>query len=118
MKCMEWKQMDLSRVMANGIGIAGQLPYIKELLSSYYECNAKARRVALFWELDAEGMSYFTRPAALLTMQSTSMVGTRLDGRVAHSRRRSCKFLPLPGCQSLTVVDSRLEALHTRPVLI
>lgn len=42
-------------LLATGVGIAGQLAYIKELLQLYHECEAKTRRIALFWELDAEG---------------------------------------------------------------
>jgi predicted ferric reductase len=42
-------------LFATDMGIAGQLPYIKELLELYRQCKAKTRRVALFWELEAEG---------------------------------------------------------------
>lgn len=42
-------------LVATGIGITGQLPYIKELLMPYRDCRAKTRRIVLLWELDAEG---------------------------------------------------------------
>lgn len=42
-------------LFATGVGITGQLPYVKELLELYHQCRAKTRRIALFWELDAEG---------------------------------------------------------------
>ncbi|KAI0190540.1 hypothetical protein F4808DRAFT_465644 [Astrocystis sublimbata] len=41
-------------LLATGVGIAGQLPYVKELLELYKNCQAKTRRVVLFWELDTE----------------------------------------------------------------
>ncbi|KAI1357150.1 hypothetical protein F5Y08DRAFT_275090 [Xylaria arbuscula] len=42
-------------LLATGVGVAGQLAYVKELLELYQDCQAKTRRIALFWELDAEG---------------------------------------------------------------
>ncbi|KAI1416927.1 hypothetical protein F5Y13DRAFT_185764 [Hypoxylon sp. FL1857] len=39
-------------LLATGVGIAGQLAYIKELLKLHAQCDAKIRRIALFWELD------------------------------------------------------------------
>ena len=43
-------------LFASGIGIAGQLPFARELLELYYDCRVKTRRVALFWEISEEGM--------------------------------------------------------------
>jgi len=40
-------------MFASGIGIAGQLPYIKELISGYNECIVKTRRIRLVWEIEA-----------------------------------------------------------------
>ena len=39
---------------ATGIGIAGQLPFVKKLLELYYDSRAKARNIVLFWEVDYE----------------------------------------------------------------
>src|SRR5438034_115156 len=41
-------------LFATGIGIAGQLPYVKQLLEGYHNCKVKTRRIALFWETDSE----------------------------------------------------------------
>jgi predicted ferric reductase len=41
-------------LFATDIGIAGQLPYVAQLLESYRKCEAKTRRISLFWELDSE----------------------------------------------------------------
>ncbi|KKY22692.1 putative ferric-chelate reductase [Phaeomoniella chlamydospora] len=41
-------------LFATGIGIAGQLPYVTQLLEGYHDCKVKTRRIALFWELDSE----------------------------------------------------------------
>ncbi|KAI9784310.1 MAG: hypothetical protein M1839_002371 [Geoglossum umbratile] len=41
-------------LFATGIGIAGQLPYVKQLLEGYHNCEVKTRRIALFWEMDSE----------------------------------------------------------------
>ncbi|KAI0165311.1 hypothetical protein GGR52DRAFT_585349 [Hypoxylon sp. FL1284] len=38
-------------LFATGIGIAGQLPYVRELLDLYLQCRVKTRRIALFWEV-------------------------------------------------------------------
>ncbi len=41
-------------LFATGIGIAGQLPYITQLLEEYHNSREKNRRIAVFWELDSE----------------------------------------------------------------
>ena len=53
------KELDLELygtvlLFAIGIGIAGQLPYVIQLLEGYYNCEVKTWRIALFWELDSE----------------------------------------------------------------
>jgi predicted ferric reductase len=53
------KELDLESygtvlLFATGIGIAGQLPYVTQLLEGYHNCEVKTRRIALFWELDSE----------------------------------------------------------------
>jgi NAD(P)H-flavin reductase len=35
-------------LFATGISIAGQLPYVKQLLENFHNYDAKARRIALF----------------------------------------------------------------------
>lgn len=60
-------------LFATGIGVAGQLPYVKELLERYHECRVKTRRIALFWEMDAEGKSAQSsrKKSGLLTLSSS-----------------------------------------------
>jgi hypothetical protein len=41
-------------LFATGIGIAGQLPYVTQLLEAYLNCEVKTRRIALFWEVESE----------------------------------------------------------------
>jgi hypothetical protein len=41
-------------LFATGIRIAGQLPYIIQLLEGFYNCKVKTENIALFWELDSE----------------------------------------------------------------
>ncbi|KAI9772408.1 MAG: hypothetical protein M1840_000611 [Geoglossum simile] len=41
-------------LFATGVGIAGQLPYVKELLNGYYNCKVVTRKITLFWEIDSE----------------------------------------------------------------
>jgi len=53
------KELDLKSygtilLFATGIGIAGQLPYITQLLEEYHNSGEKNRRIAVFWELDSE----------------------------------------------------------------
>lgn len=44
-------------LFATGIGIAGQLPYMKEQLHLYREWRTQTRRHVLFWEMEAEGLA-------------------------------------------------------------
>jgi len=53
------KELDLESyntvlLFTTGIGIAGQLPYVTQLLESYHDHQIKDRRIILFWELDSE----------------------------------------------------------------
>jgi predicted ferric reductase len=41
-------------LFATGIGIAAQLPYIRQLLEGYQNAEVKTRKITLFWEIDAE----------------------------------------------------------------
>ncbi len=41
-------------LFATDVGIAGQLPYVKQLLDGYHNCQIKTRRIALFWEVRLE----------------------------------------------------------------
>ncbi|TLD14366.1 uncharacterized protein PgNI_02695 [Pyricularia grisea] len=42
-------------LFATGIGIAGQLSYMSQLLRDYRSCETKTRRIALFWQVRSEG---------------------------------------------------------------
>jgi predicted ferric reductase len=44
-------------LFASGIGIAGQLLYVKQLLEEYHMCKTNCRRIILFWEMDIQGMA-------------------------------------------------------------
>ncbi|KAI1159500.1 hypothetical protein F5B18DRAFT_581492 [Nemania serpens] len=46
-------------LLATGVSIAKQLPYVKKLLELYQDCQAKTRRIALFWELDEDVHRYW-----------------------------------------------------------
>jgi hypothetical protein len=45
---------DTVLLFATGIGIAAQLPYVRQLLQQHYAWVAKTRRIALFWEINSE----------------------------------------------------------------
>ena len=45
---------DTVLLFATGIGIAAQLPYVKQLLDGYQKSEVKTPRVALFWEIESE----------------------------------------------------------------
>ena len=47
---------DTVLLFASGIGIAAQLPYVRQLLQQHYAWVAKTRRIALFWEMESECM--------------------------------------------------------------
>ena len=42
-------------MFATGIGIAGQMPHIKEIITGYNDCTLCTRRIMLIWQLDKEG---------------------------------------------------------------
>jgi NAD(P)H-flavin reductase len=42
-------------LFVTGISIAGQLPYVKQLLKNFHNYDVKARRIVLFWQVDSEG---------------------------------------------------------------
>ena len=42
-------------MFATGIGIAGHVPYMKDLVRGYNSCEVRTRRIALIWHLDDEG---------------------------------------------------------------
>ena len=54
-------------LFATGIGIAGQLPYVRQLLENFHNYDAKARRIALFWQVDSEGRPQLIPGEPLLT---------------------------------------------------
>jgi predicted ferric reductase len=41
-------------MFASGIGIAGHMPYIKDLILAYNNCEARTRRVFLVWQVEDE----------------------------------------------------------------
>jgi predicted ferric reductase len=41
-------------LFATGIGIAGQLPYLKQFLQDFHNWDVKARKITLFWEVESE----------------------------------------------------------------
>jgi predicted ferric reductase len=41
-------------MFATGIGIAGHMPYIKELVNGYNSCEVMTRRVLLIWQISKE----------------------------------------------------------------
>lgn len=58
------RELDLSQygtvfLIATGIGIAAQLPYLKQLVDDLRTWDSKTRRVALFWEIEAERHVYW-----------------------------------------------------------
>ncbi len=44
-------------MIATGLGIAAQLPYLKELIKGYNDCNVRTRRIQLIWEISSWGRS-------------------------------------------------------------
>ncbi|KAK8125001.1 uncharacterized protein PG998_000760 [Apiospora kogelbergensis] len=61
-KTLSFGQYGTVLLFATDMGIAGQLPYIRKLLERYQQCKVKTRRIALFWELEAEGYRYWVKP--------------------------------------------------------
>ena len=38
-------------MVATGLGIAAQLPYLKELIKGYNNCKVQTRRIQLIWQI-------------------------------------------------------------------
>jgi NAD(P)H-flavin reductase len=53
-KELDLESYDTVLLFATGIGIAGQLPYVTQLLEQYQSGGVTNQRIALFWELDSE----------------------------------------------------------------
>jgi predicted ferric reductase len=53
-KELDLESYDTVLLFATGMGIAGQLPYVTQLLERYHSCGITNRKIALFWELDSE----------------------------------------------------------------
>lgn len=68
-KELDFKSYDTVLLFATGIGIAGQLAYITQLLDGYYNFGEKNRRIALFWELDSESKCSKPHQRDMLTSQ-------------------------------------------------
>ncbi len=52
-------------MFATGIGIAAQVPYIKQLLKGFQEYRVRTKSILLIWQLDKESNSPISlRPAA------------------------------------------------------
>jgi predicted ferric reductase len=45
-------------LFATGVGIASQLPFIKQLMEGHHNRVVKTRKIALYWEIDAECESH------------------------------------------------------------
>lgn len=60
-KEMSLDSYDNALLFATGMGIAGQLSYVAQLLRGYHDCGVKTKRVTLFWQVDSES-GYIDRP--------------------------------------------------------
>jgi len=49
-------------MFATGIGIAGHIPYIKDLISGYNNCQVRTRRILLVWQINNESESRRRKP--------------------------------------------------------
>ncbi|OBT85138.1 hypothetical protein VE02_05625 [Pseudogymnoascus sp. 03VT05] len=49
-------------MIATGIGIAGHMPYLKDLVSGYNSCEVRTRRILLIWQIQNEGQEDAVRP--------------------------------------------------------
>lgn len=54
-------------LFATGIGIAGQIAHVRQLLEGYQSGGIKTRRIALFWEMESERKPLNISPLSILT---------------------------------------------------
>ena len=45
-------------LLATGIGIATQVPYVKEVIENYKKCIGQTRKISLIWQLDKESKTF------------------------------------------------------------
>jgi predicted ferric reductase len=68
-------------MFATGIGIAGHIPYIKDLISGYNNCEVRTRRIILVWQINKESKSkHYFLSSTILTCLRPRAVGQELDG--------------------------------------
>lgn len=98
-------------MFASGVGIAGHMPHIKELISGYNSCEIRTRRVLVVWQLDEE--CEFSRPLVNHANHGRARaMGAGLDAGGAGRRHWLCKATPLVQGTQLTA-SSILEVwLH------
>ncbi|KAG4412489.1 hypothetical protein IFR04_014383 [Cadophora malorum] len=48
-------------MFATGIGIAGHIPYIKDLISGYNNCQVRTRRILLVWQINNESQEQWVK---------------------------------------------------------
>lgn len=83
-KEMSLDSYDNVLLFATGIGIAGQLSHIAQLLKDYYDLGAKTKRVTLFWQVDSEWVPGVLHPARTpLTSGSSARLGGGQDATSA-----------------------------------
>jgi len=68
-------------MFATGIGIAGHLLYIRDLIRGYNECEVKTHRIRLAWAIEEESKRWSQVYMHSLTNSRSRIVGYALDGR-------------------------------------
>jgi predicted ferric reductase len=110
-------------LFATGIGIAGQLPYVENLLEGYHNCEVKTRRIALFWEVESEckrNPKYTTKQ--LTDDNSANRLGRGQDATSAEGERlwpsKSASYMPrstlTEECRFSTSASSYEESFFPR----
>jgi hypothetical protein len=78
-------------MFATGIGIAGHIPFIKDLVSGYNSCEVKTRHIRLVWEIK-EKCEWWedTLDSHILTNLRSRGLGQALDGQALGNGHRIC----------------------------
>lgn len=62
-------------MVATGIGIAAQLPYLKELIWGFNHCEIRTRRIHLVWQLNFVGIVYVSEMMMVMLTEVGDQIG-------------------------------------------
>ncbi|XMA13701.1 hypothetical protein WAI453_006492 [Rhynchosporium graminicola] len=96
-------------MFATGIGIAGHVPYIKDLISGYNNCQVRTRRILLIWQINKESQEQWV----------TSRMDNLLDSDTGYILEVRLHVLDYGGKKDVEYGNhSRIKKIFTTPNVV